>query len=419
MLPLAIPGIEPMAATWHLPVLARLWSVESDMAGSGWTAHFLVPLIQALLVLAVIGLLLAGLMGAVYYLFSLPLRRREQTRLLLDLIELGHRQGCTPEEVIVAAARTGEPGLGGRFRELAARIESGERLSAALAGVPNLAPAGLRAMFETGEKCGDPGRVLDASRRFLPEGISRLVKAQNYLVVLALGIVPAWSIVSLVFLVFVMPKFVEIMHDMDVEATLWMGRFLRWTPWVVGIQWMISGAFLLGVAAYVAGPRLAEWCVRRAPGWAGRIAWCVPWRRQRMLRDFSGALGLMLDGGAPEAEAVCQAARCAANAVISKAAGEIVRDLERGLPLPQALEHIPDAGELGWRLRNAAAGRGGFVRALEGWHEALEARAYHCEQGYAQALTTALVLFNGVLVLGLALVCFLPLIRLIEEAILW
>jgi hypothetical protein len=87
--------------------------------------------------------------------------------------------------------------------------------------------------------------------------------------------------------------------------------------------------------------------------------------------------------------------------------------------LPEALKALDDAGELHWRLANARPARGGFRRALAGWHEALDAKAFQQEQTAAQVATTSLVLFNGAIVAAFVFAIYLALINLVQEAMLW
>ena len=62
--------------------------------------------------------------------------------------------------------------------------------------------------------------------------------------------------------------------------------------------------------------------------------------------------------------------------------------LREGVALTEAVQAIDDTGEFRWRLTNAAYGRGGFMAALSGWHEALDAKAYQLEQAASQVITT-------------------------------
>ena len=82
---------------------------------------FLVGLALAPLVAA----LVLGFFYLIYYLFSLPMRRREQTRLFLDLIGRGLQHGQSIEQTVLGLARSGDRSLGERFRILARRMEQG------------------------------------------------------------------------------------------------------------------------------------------------------------------------------------------------------------------------------------------------------------------------------------------------------
>src|SRR5690242_529661 len=68
---------------------------------------------------------MVGSVYLVYFLLTLPMRRAERGRLFLDLIELGLKQGRTPEAAIVSASASRDPSLGARFHLLAAYLERG------------------------------------------------------------------------------------------------------------------------------------------------------------------------------------------------------------------------------------------------------------------------------------------------------
>ena len=93
--------------------------------------------------------------------------------------------------------------------------------------------------------------------------------------------------------------------------------------------------------------------------------------------------------------------------------------LQAGQTLPEALKKLDDNGELHWRVSNAARAGRGFLAALTGWIEALDAKAFQQEQAAAQLVTTGLVLFNGVMVGLFAVGIFQILTTLIQEAALW
>jgi type II secretory pathway component PulF len=136
-------------------------------------------------------------------------------------------------------------------------------------------------------------------------------------------------------------------------------------------------------------------------------------------RDFSAMLAVLLDAETPETEAVTLAAEATANRVWIRRAAKVRALLSRGVKLSEAISALDDSGELKWRLANALHRRGGFLRALTGWHEALDAKAFQLAQTAAQTTTTAVVLLNGVMVASVVLGVFVALIALLNAATLW
>jgi hypothetical protein len=96
-----------------------------------------------------------------------------------------------------------------------------------------------------------------------------------------------------------------------------------------------------------------------------------------------------------------------------------VAELRAGAPLTAALKRFDDSGQFQWRLANALHGRGGFLTALNGWLEALDAKAFQQEQAAAHTITTGLVIFNGLIVGTLIAGIFLALIALIDAGVKW
>jgi hypothetical protein len=105
--------------------------------------------------------------------------------------------------------------------------------------------------------------------------------------------------------------------------------------------------------------------------------------------------------------------------VFMELAQRIVADLQRGIKLSEAVVHLDKVGEFRWRLANASHAKVGFLDALTGWHEALDAQAFQSEQATAQGVTTALVLGNGVLVGMMVVAVYQALIAIINEGVLW
>lgn len=373
------------------------------------------------LVYLLIGLpLICGILYAAYYLLTLPLRRNERSRMLLDLLELGLKDGRTPEAAILEAADTRDPAMGRKNYLLGAHLRSGLRLSEALERVPQILPSQIRAMLKAGERIGDIAKVLPACRQLLRDAVSQVRGAHNYLILLAFCVTPITLLIPIMIAVKVLPQFQMIFNSMGLGS---MPAFSMMVFSQERVFLLVQTAFLLLLwalmIAYIGGPRLREWINRLLPGAPDALAILLPWKRKRLQRDFSSMLAMLLDASVPEPEAVMIAAEATANRVMIRRGDRMRALLAQGVKLPVALRELDDSGELRWRIENALHARGGFLRALAGWHEALDAKAFQVEQASAQVATTALVLVNGVMVACIVIAVFLLLINLINEACLW
>jgi type II secretory pathway component PulF len=400
---------------------ATLWSNAPLGHLPGLVAAINWEVLGGVLVMTAVGLpVLLGLFYAGYYVFSLPLRRQERARLLLDLIETGLETGGGLETAVIGAVRRGGQRLGKPILELAERLAGGLPLAQALEATPGALPPPVTALLRAGAEMGELPRAITGARRLLREGTSPLLKAQHYLMLLAFVTSPAWMAVFGMLTVFVLPKLTQIHYDMSESAPTGLMQWLaEWRLELLAVQAAVFLGLWFATLLYWGGPRLKAWLRRCLPlPWSG-FALRIPWQRQRLLRDFATLLGLALDAGLPEPRAVMLAAEGSANEVLRRRAVAVLKDLQDGRQLPHALRHIDDGGELEWRVETAARGGGEFVAALAGWEEALDARAFQLEQTAAQIATTSLVLLNGAFVAVLTIAVFQMLTQLITGATLW
>jgi type II secretory pathway component PulF len=360
-----------------------------------------------------------GALYLLYFLLTLPLRRNERARMFLDALELGLNQGRTPEAAITHATLSRDPAFGARFYILGELISKGQRLGQALTTVPRLLPPQVTAMLQAGERIGDIRKVLPTCRQLLRDGVSKVRQGLNYVIIILCVATPAMVVVPFVLRNNVLPKYQAIFADMLPGAAL--PAFSRLVIGGFGLFTIIQVAIILFLwlvlLLYVGGPRFKRWVDKLLPGVADRLALLLPWKRKRAQRNFSMMLASLLDAGVPESEAVELASRCTANAVFASRAARVAQALRQGQKLPEAVAALDDEGEFRWRLANAARTKGGFMQALAGWHEALDAKAFQLEQGAAQVTTTLLVLLNGVVVACIVIGVFLPLLQLINSAL--
>jgi type II secretory pathway component PulF len=185
----------------------------------------------------------------VYDCLSGPIRRKERARMVLDLIEVGARQGKRPEDVLRQAAQTADPSLGKRFQAMAARLEAGERLSQALQDVRKLLPAQVAATLRVGEELGDVRKVLPACRGLLHDAESQTRNGFNYMVIASLVIMPTMPIIILILNIVVFPKFREItfMYDETLPGlAIFAMDFSRYTGLVL-FNGLVVGCIFIGL----------------------------------------------------------------------------------------------------------------------------------------------------------------------------
>ena len=369
-----------------------------------------------------VGVLFGGLY-AVNFALTLPMRRNERGRLFLDLLEMGIKDGRSPEWVIKTAAGSRDRSLGRAFYDLESVIEQGLRLSEGLQMVPKLLPVQVVAMLKAGERIGDIGKVLPACRLLLRDAVSHVRGALNYLVLLAFVVTPFTIFVPTVLKVKVLPSFRAVFEGMFGSGGAGLPAFTRFiltqTDLLIWIEVALLAFVWLAMLVYLAGPKLRRWTRHVAPGLWGVIAWRVPWQRQRLYRDYSGILAALLDAGVPEPEAVVLAGESTANSVVLARAKKVEALLRGGTTLPDALRVMDASGEFQWRVANGLRHGRGFLAALAGWHDALDAKAFQLEQAAAQVTTTVLVLINGTVVAAIVIGLFLALVSLLNQATLW
>ena len=374
----------------------------------------------ALAVLAYIAIWLIGLcvMASIAWcILGWPLQRQQRARLFLDLIDTGLADGQSPETTVIELAKSRDLTLGYRFHLLAAYLETGLRFTEALKKVPRLLPPQLVAMFAVGEQIGDVRKVLPACRKTLAGGSSGTISAINYLVIVLLMLNPFCGFVWPFLTIVIVPKFQDIFNDLLEGRSLppLLSFLIANAHLITVIQVSLMIMSFLILLTYACGPRRIPWLRPLADAVNCRL----PWRRKRLERDFTAMLALLLDAGVPEHEAVTLAARSTDNEVFMRRGAQVVKRLRDGVIFLEAVGEIDDTGELRWRMTTAAHGHGGFMKALAGWHETLEAKAYQLEQTASQSIATGLVILNGCIVGLIAIGVFQALTSVVWGLSLW
>jgi len=368
----------------------------------------------ALLLLAIWLVGIYVLVASVHSDLSRPLKRSERARFFLDLMEAAMNSGQSVEGTIVTLARRRDKSFDKLFQAVAGRIERGERVSVAIANVPNFLPQQIVAILQAGERLGDTKLVIPACRELLNDSKAPVRTAVNYMLVLACVFSPLFVTVIIMMGVMVVPKMREVMNGMEATLPNLAVFVFGNIQWIIGLEVLVF-VFLVAMAtAYMGATRYTRWIKFGGVPLIDRIAWRTPWNRKRLQRTFSAMLSVLLDGGVPEAEAVRIAGDCTVNEICRQRVQKIIERLKQGVKLDEAVAVFDDSGEFRWRLKNASHAHGGFLKALRGWHESLDAKAFQEQEATAHVVTSGLVIFNGVLVALIATSMFGMLVSVLE-----
>jgi type II secretory pathway component PulF len=253
-------------------------------------------------------------------------------------------------------------------------------------------------MLCAGEKLGAMKKVLPACREVLRVAPDTVRSSLHYMVAMLLVFAPiaVWLITML--MLFVVPRFKDVAAGMGVKIWGPAQFVFHHATKLVGFEILLFFVLLIVAILYVGGPGLVRWFQFRSVPIVDLLGWQIPWKRKKLLRAFSVMLAVLLDGGVPEAEAVRLAGESTANEICRRRARRVIAALEKGEPLNNAVRAFDDNGEFHWRLTNAAHAHSGFLDALRGWHEALDARAFQQEEAATHTMTSGLVIVNGVIV---------------------
>ena len=388
------------------PIVAQLF-YQNDLFG----------FMKELLMLFIWGVATVGPICVIHFLFTLPMRRRERSRLFLDLLEGALKRGQPSEEMVLSLVQNRDRSLGMRFHFLAAYIENGARFNEALKKVPLFLPPQIFQMLQAGEKFGDIRRVLPACREILRDHPPGVRSAIHYLLLVVFLFSPVFFVVVIFTMLYVVPRFKEVAAGMDIR--LWPETLFVFdhSSWLIGVEAIIFCFLIMATGLYLGGPGFSRILQSNGLPLVDWIAWHVPWKQKRLQRTFSAMLAVLLDGGVPEAEAIRLAGDCTANETCRRKAARIIAALQQGVKLDDAVRLFDESGEFHWRLTNTAHGRGGFLNALRGWHEALDAMAFQQEEGTAHIVTSGIVIVNGLLVGLIVTAMFGILLDLLNAAV--
>ncbi len=361
-----------------------------------------------------------GVGFAAYYVLSAPFRRIDCANLVVELNELAAATGRNPEDLF---KQLGGLGVGGvpharKFSRLNDLMQSGRSFIESLRVFHSLLPGEVFGAMELARNERGSQLLAKLSRAHLEDGVSRAQNSFKLFSSSLLILIPTSLLIGIGAMNFIMPKFKDVLADMIGSGLPEITEFLL-SLYDTGLAMVIPTLLIVFVVfltvAHLFGLSASHDTGSLLNRLFSRLAWLMPWRRNRIKRNFIWIFCELLDNGVPEAEAIETAAAATKNSVVRGRAAKAANDLRNGQPLAKALRRFDRRADLAWRVENAGHGSATFRETLEGWTNHLSALAYKQQQSAFYYAFTLLTLFNGLCVLCIALVIFMPLAAMIER----
>lgn len=364
-----------------------------------------------------------GLGYVAYYVLSAPFRRIDCANLVVELNELAAATGKDSADLFHQLGGVRDVPYGGKFRRLAGLMESGRSFIESLKVFHSLLPGEVFGTMELARNERSHHLLAKLSRAHLEDGVSQAQNSYKLFSASFIILIPTTLAIGIGAINFIIPKF---------QAAVLSGMIgSRGLPAMVeflfrlydtlkssGLTMVIPTLLILIVAALAVANIYGFSAPHDTKSFFNRlfsqIAWLMPWRRNRLKRNFVWIFCEMIDNGVTEAEALKAAAAASKNSVLQRRADLAVKDLQNGQPLATAMRRFDTRADLAWRVKNASHGGTTFREALEGWTDHLSALAYKQHQAAFYYAFTAMTIFNGLCVLCIGLFFLMPLATMIE-----
>jgi type IV pilus assembly protein PilC len=343
-------------------------------------------------------------------------RQQRDAAKVLHYLDQAVRLNLPLPRMVRAIGATGDRSLSDRMDAVAADLEGGAPLARALTRVPQM-PSRVLDVIIAAETTGRLPQALDRLMEQRRESAGRHLRWIPFYRVYPFVVGVAFIVVSMMYFVFVVPKFEAMFHDFNtklpgiVQVFLAIARFC-WP----GIVLLMLAIFALLIARTIFGWwRGAGFGLVEPLG--GRIANCLPIvgqaRRYRALADAFDFCADAIDAGLPFEASIADASQLVGNAPVARKLRRWSDATSRGMTIPDAARNA-GLPRLVASLLSTALYANGFVEVLR-----FLARYYRFRFTRAVALIEAsaaplIALSMGFLVLWLAIAMLAPLISLIQ-----
>jgi type IV pilus assembly protein PilC len=225
--------------------------------------------------------------------------------------------------------------------QILADVEAGESFSSSLAKHPKIFSKTYMALVKSGEV----GGVMDAVLTRLADNLekqgefsSKVKGALIYPVIIVVGMV----LVSIIMMVFVIPKLLSLYADFNATLPLPTLILIGISNFFIHYWFVIFGILAVGYyilkmyKATINGRRKIDELIFKIPVFGDL-------RRQIILTELTRTLALMVGAGVPILEALNITSEVVDNSIISSALKDASKQVERGFPIAFSFSRHPEA----------------------------------------------------------------------------
>jgi type II secretory pathway component PulF len=365
-----------------------------------------------LMILSALPFLFVGVFILLYFWLSRPLRKQEESRQFLQLLQIAVENGTSLEQALIRASSTRDKSLPLWLHLFAAHLEAGSSFGDALRESKKMVPRPLAELLQVGIKNGTLPSLLKKPEDFQFNLLSRSTHGLELLYLAFLSMIPFFGYISVVLILFVIPKFKALVTEMEINSQQILDRFGLYCSILTILTVAVCVIVYPLVYKYSAFPLPLPRAGRRAVHW---MLFRFSHVKTEAVRRFASSLALFLDLKVPEQAAVLQAAEMTGNAHFMNMAKKAASDLEHGIKLTVALNRLTGMDQIAARCEFAATTNLPFQQALEGWIQYLKAKESQQEQTFYTIFSSSITILNGIVVGLLACAFFGALISVLES----
>lgn len=225
--------------------------------------------------------------------------------------------------------------------QILADVEAGESLSKSMARHSTVFSPSYIALIKSGEV----GGVLDAVLVRLADNLEKQQEftgkvkgALIYPVIIVVGMI----IVSLVMMIFVIPRLTSLYSEFNAELPLPTKILIGISNFVVNFWYIVAS--ILGLGGYVFSLyKQTKEGRRKVDEYVFKIPIFGELQKQIILTELTRTMALMVGSGVPILEALNITAGVVSNTVVSDALRDCAKQVEKGFPIAFAFARHPDA----------------------------------------------------------------------------